>query len=247
MVRVSPHSLNKEMFSNFPHNAPIATTELAAAGISSVLAAHYAKSGWLDRLGRGVYAIPGGTLDRDQCLLFLQQRVPGLHVGGRTALDWRGSRQYLDTNPVLTLWSTSRLALPEWFVERFPSRLTTYALFESAVEGTGVGAAPGFPDGLRVSNRERALLELLREVQTQAQIDEAREILELSVGLRVDELGRLMSGCRSVKTVRLMLMLLDSTGAIDVQALRRDFTLPTGSPTRWVGGLADGTRLVLQP
>lgn len=247
MVGLDSQSLNKEMLRSFPHNAPIATSDLAAQGISGGLAAHYAKSGWLDRLGRGVYAIPGGSLDRDECLLFLQQRISGLHVGGRTALDWRGSRQYLETNPVLTLWSGRRTQLPVWFTTRFPSRLTSSALFTAEVEAAGISTPAGFLDGLRVSNRERALLEMLREVETQAQIDEAREILEVSVGLRMEELGHLMSGCRSVKTVRLMLTLLDTTGMADVAKLRREFTLPTGSHTRWIGTLSDGTRLVLQP
>jgi len=227
------------------HERPLDLAALAEHGISPALAAHYARTGWLQRLARGVYCVAGARLDRDQCLLFLQDRVPGLHVGGRTALAWQGVRQYLEAQEQLTMWATARGDLPPWFTDRFRGSLTSLILFDDDVSATGIVTPPAVTDGLRVSSRERALLELLRAVRTGLQLQEARELFFATPGLRVAMTGELLAGCTSVKTVRLFLMWATEAGNIDVDALRRQYDLPTGSQSRWIGTLADGTKLVL--
>jgi hypothetical protein len=64
---------------------------LAKLGVSSALAHHYLKSGWLVRLGRGVFMFPNDALRREDCLKFLSRRVTGFHVGSKTALVWRAA------------------------------------------------------------------------------------------------------------------------------------------------------------
>ncbi len=227
------------------HEQPLDLTMLRRNGISPALASHYARTGWLERLAKGVYCVAGARLDRDQTLIFLQGRVEGLHVGGRTALAWQGVRQYLEAQERLTMWATTRGDLPEWFTERFPGSLTSLSLFDDATQETGIVAPPAVTDGVRVSSRERALLELLREVRTALQLQDARELFFATSGLRAAVLGGLLTGCTSVKTVRLFLMWATEAGNVDVDALRDRFDLPTGSASRWIGTLADGTTLVL--
>lgn len=98
---------------------------------------------------------------------------------------------------------------------------------------------------MRVSSRERALLELLREVRTSLQLRESRELFFTTTGLRIEVMGELLAGCTSVRTVRLFLMWGKEAGNVDVDALQARFRLPTGSQSRWIGTLADGTGLVL--
>ena len=229
------------------HEKPLDLTMLRKSGISPALAAHYARTGWLERLTTGVYCVAGARLDRDQSLIFLQGRIEGLHVGGRTALAWQGVRQYLEAQERLTMWAAARGDLPEWFTERFPGSLKSLSLFDDATKKAGIITPPAVTDGVRVSSRERALLELLREVRTALQLQEARELFFATLGLRAAVLGELLTGCTSVKTVRLFLMLATQAGNLDVEALRTKFDLPTGSASRWIGTLADGTKLVLQP
>jgi hypothetical protein len=227
------------------HEQPLDLARLHNSGISPALAAHYARTGWLERLARGVYCVAGARLDRDQSLIFLQGRVGGLHVGARTALAWQGVRQYLEARERLTMWAAVRGDLPAWFTERFPGSLTSLSLFDDATEEAGIVTPPAVTDGVRVSSRERALLELLREVRTALQLQEARELFFATLGLRAAVLGELLTGCTSVKTVRLFLMWATEAGNVDVGALRDRFDLPTGSASRWIGTLADGTKLVL--
>lgn len=227
------------------HEQPLDLAALRGHGISPALAAHYARTEWLERLGTGVYCVAGARLDRDQCLLFLQGRIEGLHVGGRTALAWQGVRQYLEVQERLTMWATSRGVLPAWFTERFPGTLTSMSLFDEATVAHGIVTPPAVTDGLKVSSRERALLELLRQVRTRLELQESRELFFSTQGLRPTVAGELLTGCTSVKAVRLFLMWAAEAGNLDVDSLRANFDLPTGSASRWIGTLADGTKLVL--
>lgn len=80
------------------------------------MAAKYARTGWLERLGLALYRLPGGRFDRDQSLLVLREAIDGLHVGGKPALAWQGVRHNMSPVEMLTLWSDRRVALPVWFV-----------------------------------------------------------------------------------------------------------------------------------
>ncbi len=239
------HSLISRLLRGVSHERPLDLAVLREHGISSALAAHYARSGYLERLGAGVYCVAGARLDRDQSLLFLQERIAGLHVGGRTALAWQGVRQYLEVRERVTMWAMARASLPLWFTDRFPSSLTTLRLFNDATRDVEIVTPASVSDGVRVSSRERALLELLRDIRTAVQLQEARELFFGTLGLRTRVMGELLTGCTSVKTVRLFLMWAAEAGNVDVDALRANFALPTGSASRWIGTLADGSKLVL--
>ena len=74
---------------------PFDVEALAVQKVSAKQAAYYVKSGWLVRLGHGVNAYPSDTLDAPSCILLLQRNSPGLHVGGKSALDLHGVRHNL--------------------------------------------------------------------------------------------------------------------------------------------------------
>ena len=77
--------------------APFYLAALAPLGVSPQLAVRYAEGGWLVRLAHGVYG----------ALMSLQQRVPGLHVGGKSALGLQGVRHNLGRD-TLVLWGNGR-------------------------------------------------------------------------------------------------------------------------------------------
>jgi hypothetical protein len=219
---------------------------LATLGISADLAVHYARAGWLTRLTRGVYARPNDTLDLHACLLLLQRTVDGLHVGGKSALDWYGVRHYLSQQPVLQLYGWTVARLPDWFTERFPAEYHRKRLFDELLDDP-LHAGPfekrnGAP---RVSTPERALLEVLSEVGVRQPLQEARELAESTYSLRVDVLRELLQRCSSVKTVRLCLQ-LGRELALPWVAKLDPAQLPTGSARPWVSRSADGL-LVLKP
>lgn len=220
--------------------------DLAALGISADLAVHYVRAGWLRRLARGVFCRPNDPPALHPSLLLLQRRLEGLHVGGRSALDWYGLRQYVAQQPVLQLYGWAAGRLPLWFTERFPAEYHRKRLFDERPEALlHVGPFEQRREAPRVSAPERALLELLSEVGVRQTLQEARELVESTYNLRADVLRELLQHCTSIKTVRLCL-LLGREGSLPWMSKLDPATLPKGSDRPWVSRSAEGL-LVLKP
>lgn len=86
MKQTSGHDPIKRLLTEGARGVPLGLADLDAMGVSAQLASKYAKEGWLVRLGHGVYAFPNDELEPHRMVWFLQERVEGLHVGGRSAL-----------------------------------------------------------------------------------------------------------------------------------------------------------------
>jgi len=231
---------------SLPRGAPVDTSALRKLGASSSLASHYVRSGWLARLGRGVFMFPGDNLDAAASVKFLSRHLHGLHVAGKTALAWRGVRHNVGPREPLVLWGAAPGHLPSWFTERFPSRYVSRRLFNSSLPADfGLQALPEAPDGPAVSVPERALLELLDDVGVNQGLEEARNIVEGVRSVRLDVLGTLLEHCPRVKTVRLCLSLADELN-LNWAGEARQLAGPRGRG-RWVSKMPDGTTLILKP
>lgn len=245
MTTLKRNKLNA-LYTRLRPGAPVTSEDLATLRISADLAVHYVRAGWLTRLARGVYRRPNDTLVLEPCLVLLQRRLEGLHVGGKTALDWHGVRQYVARQPTLQLYGWQSGHLPAWFSDRFPAEYHRKRLFDEKPDALR-HAAP-FADGSeapRVSAPERALLEMLSEVGVRQSLQEARELVESSHSLRARVLQELLEHCTSVKTVRLCLQ-LGREGELPWAAKLDPTRLPTGSDRPWVSRSGDGL-LVLKP
>jgi hypothetical protein len=239
-------SLLKTLHARLAPGAPLASKDLAAMGISADLAVHYVRAGWLTRLARGVFSRPNDPPALHPSLLLLQRRFEGLHVGGKSALEWYGVRQYVAAQPVLRLygWAVSRL--PPWFTDRFPAEYHRKRLFDERPDALlHVGPFEQRSGAPQVSAPERALLEMLSDVGVRQPLQEARELVESTYSLRADVLRELLEHCTSVKTVRLCL-LLGREGSLPWMSRLDPAKLPKGSDRPWVARSAEGL-LVLKP
>ncbi len=245
MATTNRNKLNA-LYAGWSPGTPRTSEDLAALGISADLAVHYVRAGWLTRLMRGVYGRPNDTLALYPSLLLLQRKLDGLHLGGKSALDWYGVRQYVSQQPVLHLYGWAAGRLPDWFTKLFPAEYHRKRLFNEqpdALLHTGpFEKRSGAP---RTSTPERALLELLSEVGVRQSLQEARELTEGAYNLRAEVLRELLQQCTSVKTVRLCL-LFGRELSLPWAAKLDPATLPTGSRRPWVSKSADGL-LVLKP
>jgi hypothetical protein len=245
MATTHANKLNA-LYTRLSPGAPLTSEDLAVLGISADLAVHYVRAGWLSRLTRGVYRKPDDTLSLHPSLLLLQRRFEGLHVGGKSALDWYGVRQYVSLRPVLHLYGWSAAKLPAWFTERFPAAFHRKRLFDEKPNALlHVGSFEKRTGGPLVSSPERAFLEVLSEVGVRQPLKEARELAESTYSLRADVLRDLLEQCTSIKTVRLCLQ-LGHENSLPWVAKLDPTKLPTGSNRPWVSRSADGL-LVLKP
>ena len=234
------------LYTRLMPGAPLTFEDLAALGISADLAVHYVRAGWLSRLARGVYCKPNDPLALHPSLLLLQGRFEGLHVGGKSALDWYGVRHYVSQKPILHLYGWAAAKLPAWFTERFPAEYHRKRLFDEKPDALlHVGAFEKRSGAPLVSAPERALLEVLSEIGVRQPLKEARQLAESTYSLRADVLRELLQRCTSVKTVRLCLQ-LGRENSLPWAAKLDPAKLPTGSDRPWVSRSADGL-LVLKP
>jgi hypothetical protein len=242
----SKQSIPIKSLLSMPRGAPLSTAALKASGISTALGSYYAKSGWLTRLERGVFMLPGDELKRDTTLAFLATRVPGLHVGGKTALAWWGVRHNLPVREQLCLWGDPT-KLPGWFTERFPSRYVSRHLFGAKLPRQfALLHLPETPDGPLVAAPERALLEMLSDVGISQGTEEARQIMEGLRSIREDVMATLMKQCQRIKVIRLCVQWAEELQLPWAPAVRAMTKNRTGK-SRWSARLKDGTTLTLKP
>lgn len=244
------NDLIKRVQTELPRGAPFDLQTLTALGVNRQAAARHARTGWLERIAQGVYAFPNDPLDRARTTIFLQSRLPGLHVAGRTALAMQGVRHNLAGDERWVLWGDKHAQLPKWYTDRFRAHYAGAQLFDwpdSDLANKTLGTPPGVTAGLRVSAPERAVLELLYEVGTHQSLEEARNLFENLRPLRRELLTQLLQCCTSVKAVRLFLTWARETALVDVDRLLAENSLPVGSDSRWMTRLKDGTLMSLRP
>ncbi len=247
MALVTRHKSIKALQGAFPRGAPFDSQELQKLGVSSALAHHYLKSDWLARLSRGVFMFPKDTLKQDDSLKFISRTIPGFHVGGKTALAWRGIRHNLPAREPLSLWGVRRAFLPAWFTERFPSRYAAANLFSLKLPKTfALQPLPENPEGVLVSEPERALLEMLSEVGVHQGVEEARNIMEGMRSLRTETLATLLKNCQRVK-VRLLCVQWAEELDLPWASVARKAAGTRPRQSRWTARLKNGTILNIKP
>ncbi len=236
----------KQVLAELPRGEPLSTAALQSRGVNAFRASALARSGWLTHLGRGAYMLPGDTLTRDGCLAYLSQRVSGLHVGGKTAFAWRGTRQNVSFRDMLSLWGDQSKRLPPWFTQRFESRYQETQLFDAKLRrGFGLQPLPNGRPEVLVSVPERALLELLSDVGKTQSLEETRQLIEGLQTLREKTLDELLTHATRIKVVRLADLLareLDLPWA----ALAKRHSQRLGGGKRWIAVAKTGERLDLR-
>lgn len=237
----------KELQVTAPRGAPLDSQKLESLGVSRALAHEYVKAGWLEKLGRGVFMFAGDQLTQDASLKFLETKISGLHVAAKSALALHGFRQNVAFQETIILWGSQRAILPEWFQSRFPSRYSNSPLFgEDLPTGYGLAPLPGSPNGPMVSAPERALLEMLSEINVYQELEEARAIMEGVRQLRSRHLQVLLAHCRMVKAVRLCVSWATELD-LPWAAQARDAAAGNMGTGRWIGRLKNGNTLILKP
>jgi len=215
-------------------------------GISNALAAYMVKAGWLQRLSQGVYLLSGDTPIRDGALTYLSRRIPGLHVGGKTALSWQGVRHNIAFREKVVLWGRRSYRIPAWVAESTSHSYQTTDLFDDVLPyETGLKPLPtGCPEVL-VSVPERAILELASDIGKGQSMEEARNLVTGLRNLRSDVLDEFLMHCKRVKVVKLVRDLgheADFPWARDLQK----HVDRLGAGKRWSNKTKNG-RLTLKP
>lgn len=242
----SPSLLFRQALAALPRGTPLTSGQLQDQGLSAKQVARLAAGGWLQRLGRGAYLLPGDELSRDATLAWLGSQVPGFHVAGKTALAWRGVRHNLAFKERLVLWGDAPATLPTWFTSAFPFSYQATHLFDDTLPaGLGLAPLPAGRADLLVSTPERAVLELLSDVGKSQGVEEARHLVEGARSLRTDVLEALLAHLKRIKVARLAHAFAEELG-LPWAALARRHSERLGGGLRWVSATKTGERLNLK-
>jgi hypothetical protein len=245
VATIKGHKLNS-LYAHFAAGTPLSSEDLTALGVSPDLTIYYVRAGWLRRLARGIYCLPDDSPALHPSITLLQRSFEGLHVSGKSALEWHGMHHQVPQQPILHLRGWQAGHLPEWFTERFPAEYHRNRLFEESPDAPlQVQPFENGKDAPLISMPERALLEVLSEVGLRESLQDARELVQRSYSLHGDILLDLLKRCASVKTVRLCLQLGREFAQPWINELDPSL-LPKGSDRPWVWRSADGL-LVLKP
>jgi hypothetical protein len=238
-MRVSENISIKELLSKLEWDTPYGSRDLQALGLPSTAAARLAQSGWLKRLGRGVYQVPNAKLDMNKALAHLSLEVPELHVGGKTALAWRGTRHNLAHQERLNLWGLKAGRLPAWFTDLFNVTYQSTRIFDNALpKGFGLAPLPAGNPKVRVSVPERALLELFSDTGKLQSLEETLNVAESVRHLRPEVLETLLAHTTRVKVVRLAKSLAESLELPWLEVAKKH-NERLGSSSRWVAMTRD--------
>lgn len=181
---------------------------LLSLGVDRQLADKYVQSGWLERLGRGVYARAGEHVDWIGAVHALQAQLGlAVHPGAVTALELRGYAQYMSfgTRKAI-LFGSPGTTLPGWFQHRAWSRpvtLVTTGVFVASDHATSKLVQDQVE--CQVATLERAALEMMYLVPKHQSYEEALQLMESLTTLRPAVVQRMLEGCTSVKTKRLFM------------------------------------------
>lgn len=225
---------------------PIDVAMLREMGISNALAAYMVKSGWLQRLSQGVYLLTGDTASRDGTMTHLTRCIPGLHVGGKTALSWQGVRHNIAFREKVVLWGRRPYRIPAWVNDSMSYSYQTTDLFDGELPyETGLKPLPSGSPEVLVSVPERAILELASDIGKGQSMEEASNLVIGLRNLRSDVLDEFLRHCKRVKVVRLVRDLgreADFSWARDLQK----HVDRLGAGKRWSNKTKNG-RLTLKP
>jgi hypothetical protein len=234
-----------------PRGQPLDAEMLRDMGISPQQASYMVSSGWMVRLSRGAYLLTGDSPSRDGIIAHLSRRVPGLHVGGKTALDWHSVRNNVQTRERVVLWGNSPYEMASWIEASMLYTYQTTQLFgDGLAEGAGLEPVRDGNHGVLVSVPERALLELASDIGKRGQkglsLEEAVKFIPSLPPLRPKVLDSLLSDCTRVKVVKLVRDLTAASGTLSASDLQKHVDR-LGAGKRWSNTSNDAPQMTVHP
>jgi len=214
-------------------------------GISNDLAGWYLRSGWLERFGPRAFCRPGDIVDWRGGLYALQtQLAMTVHAGAKSALELQGRAHYvpLGSTKRIILISDTPEALPAWFRKRpWEAQIEHHSL--KLFERTPPESLRQIDCGsfqIAASSPERAIMEEMRFVRTNDDIEHSIQLLENLVTLRPSIVQQLLEACGSIKVKRLFLWGAERIGHAWFEMLTlKSVDLGSGKRQLYKGGAFD--------
>ncbi len=190
---------------SFSHEngVPMTSKYLKTHKISHALTYKYVQNGWLRKVANGVYLFGNEELNLFGVVSAIL-RDTGFYIGGRSALALHGNFHYFRIEEIVEIFGNNpKYKIPQW-TKKFNLKYTTKIPFDFTLTGNQFISKlenSSYPT-LFVSDRERAMLELIYGIGTLYSKEEAMQIIETLTTLRKNTLVVLLRHCDSMRTLR---------------------------------------------
>lgn len=208
-----------------PHESVLFSSWLSGQGLDARGQYSYMKSGWLDRISKGVYKIHGTTPSLLATISsYNAQLNKSCVVGAYTALELRGYSHYLSMGkPMAYLFTDKSNKLPSWLLEEEWDMTIKYMTTSFLGDGLlGVETTTVNQHDLLVSSPERAILECLNLPDASSSLLDIYYVMESMTTLRPRLVQTLLEACTSQKVKRLFLYMAEKAGHSWFKALKQD-------------------------
>lgn len=194
-------------------------------GLDSKEQHSYLKSGWLERISRGVYKIAGSSPTLFAAVsCYNTQLDKQCTIGARTALEIRGLSHYVPMGkPVAFLFTDNSQKLPEWLINGDWDMSVVYqttSFVGNDLLGVETMTIEGRP--LLVSSVERAIMEWLNMSDVADSILDIYYVMEMLTTLRPWLVQQLLERCTSVKVKRLFMYMAEKAHHQWINALQTE-------------------------
>ena len=206
-----------------PRDSVLFGSWLSSQGLDARGQYAYMKSGWLDRISKGVYKIHGvepGLMAAVSS--YNTQLGKSCIVGAYTALELRGYSHYLSMGkPMAYLFTDKKNKLPSWLLkgewDMTIKYMTTSFLDDELL---GVETMTINQRDLLMSSPERAILECLNLPDASSSLLDIYYIMESMTTLRPKLVQALLEACTSHKVKPLFLYMSEKAGHSWFKALK---------------------------
>lgn len=205
----------QQILATTQHDSVLFGSWLSRQGLDARGQYSYMKSGWLDRISKGVYKIRGATPTLMATIAsYNSQLGKSCIVGAYTALELRGYSHYLSMGkPTAYLFTDKTNKLPSWMLKEEWDMVIKYMTTSFlGDELLGVETMRLKQHELLVSSPERAILECLHLPEASSSLLDIYYIMEGMTTLRPKLVQTLLEACTSHKVKRLFLYMAEKAG-----------------------------------
>jgi hypothetical protein len=242
----------KNLLSKWKDGTVYTSAWLTENGYTPELLFGYKENNWVKSIGRGAYVKFQDNPMWEGAVYALQEQLDySMHVGGETALELQGIRH--NVSPRLNhchLYTPLKRKLPSWFTS-YDWDVEVNLHISTLFGENDLGIKPmelrnGMP--IKVAEPERAILELLSHVNSNAKFTKTWHLIESMMTLRPTLVQNLLQNCRSVKVKRLFLFMAENNELPWYNKLEVD-TIDLGSGKRTIvkNGKLDNKFMITVP
>lgn len=204
----------KRILSSIPQDSLFFSSWLAEQGIDRKEQTLYVRSGWLERIAKGVYKLEGSSTSLYGAIASYDSQLDKrCHVGASSALDLRGYSHFVAMGkPQAYLFTPSEQRLQSWFLKSDWDMTIKYFTTSVFNGETGLEEYDYLGHKLLISSPERAFMECLHLAPSNYSLMDIYYVMEMLTTLRPKLVQRLLEKCSSIKVKRLFLYMAEKAG-----------------------------------